>query len=177
MKNTVKVSPEEGRQNDKLFQFIIFKLAGEDYGIHIEHVREVTKTPKISRMPKTPSFIKGVANVRGDLIAIIDLEERFQLKPLLQINTFDDGETYTIVVDAGTYNIGFVVKELPSTINLPEAQIDKSADVIEKAKFKNKFIIGLGKMDGGRLVVLLDIFKIMTKIEINKVSSINKIKS
>lgn len=156
---------------DKLYQFVTFKLGGEKYAINIEYVKEVTITPKVSRMPRTPAFIKGVANVRGDLIAIVDLEERFELKSSLAVGDKSASDTFTIVIDADTYTIGFIVKEMPNTLVLSEAQIDRSADVIEKAKFKNKYIEGLGKLGEGSLVVLLDILKVLSKKEIYQVTA------
>ncbi|UII33337.1 chemotaxis protein CheW [Fulvivirga ulvae] len=160
-------------RNDKLYQFVTFKLAGGDYAVNIEYVKEVTITPKVSKMPRTPFFIKGVANVRGDLIAIVDLEERFGLKSSsLKVKDVSEPETYTMVIDADTYTIGFIVKEMPNTLVLNESQIDRSADVIEKAKFKNKYITGLGKLGDGNLVVLLDILKVLSKKEIQEVSSV-----
>ena len=56
----------------ELVQLIVFRLGDEDYGIRIEQVKEVTVTPEVARMPKTPPFIKGIVNLRGDIIAIID---------------------------------------------------------------------------------------------------------
>lgn len=168
------LSSAKGKNNDKnekFYQFVTFKLAGEDYAVNIEYVKEVTVTPKVSRMPKTPAFIKGVANVRGELIAIVDLEERFELKPALQLNNNDSSDSFTIVIDADTYTIGFIVQEMPNTLVLSESQIDRTADVIEKARFNNKFITGLGKTGGGSLVVLLDILKVLSQKEIRQVSA------
>ena len=167
--NSRKVEDSKGIEIDVSYQFVTFKLAGDSYAINIEYVKEVTVTPPVSRIPRTPKFIKGVANVRGDLIAIIDLEERFELKPLLNIGIPLVDSSYTIVIDADTYTIGFVVTEMPSTLILSEAQIDRSADIIEKARFKNKYIEGLGKIGEGRLVVLLDILKVLSKEEITQV--------
>lgn len=169
-KSSTTVTDELVR-NDRLYQFVTFKLAGGDYAVNIEYVKEVTITPKISRMPRTPFFIKGVANVRGDLIAIVDLEERFRLKPSsLKVKEMSGSGTFTMVIDADTYTIGFIVKEMPNTLVLSESQIDRSADVIEKAKFKNQYITGLGKLGDGNLVVLLDILKVLSKKEIQQVT-------
>src|SRR5690349_21297801 len=84
---------------------IVFKLGSEEYGIRIEQVKEVTVTPEITRMPKTPSFIKGVANIRGDIIAIMDLEERFRIR-----SSHPDPEmtTYTLAIEAKDYTIGII---------------------------------------------------------------------
>lgn len=169
--NIALVQERQSKKNEVLYQFVTFKLGGEDYAVSIEHVKEVTITPKISKMPKTPPFIKGVASVRGDLIAIVDLEERFALKPALKIKDAPVTGSFTIVVDADTYTIGFIVTEMPNTLVLSESQINRSADVIEKARLKNKFISGLGRTNDGDLVILLDILKVLSAKEINQISS------
>ncbi|MEX2336562.1 MAG: chemotaxis protein CheW [Fulvivirga sp.] len=180
MKESRNQFPESGdkvaKKGDVLYQFVTFKLGGEDYAVNIQYVKEVTITPKISRIPKTPAFIKGIANVRGDLIAIIDLEERFGMKPLLRLgnDVSSNSPSFTIVIDADTYTVGFVVKEMPNTLVLSSSQIDNSTDVIEKVKFKNKFISGLGKTGDDNVVVLLDILKVLSKKEIHKLPGAKK---
>ncbi len=75
------MSEQKDVVSEPAVHLIVFKLGTEEYGIRIEQVKEVTITPEITRMPKTPAFIKGVANIRGDIIAIMDLEERFNISP------------------------------------------------------------------------------------------------
>ena len=75
------IAKAERAKPAELVQLIVFRLGDEDYGIRIEQVKEVTITPDVAKMPKTPPFIKGIANLRGDIIAILDLEERFRLRP------------------------------------------------------------------------------------------------
>lgn len=169
--DNLSVAKERSRKHEVLHQFVTFKLGGEDYAVNIEHVKEVTITPAISKMPKTPAFIKGVANVRGDLIAIVDLEERFELKPALKIKDSSPTDSFTIVIDADTYTIGFVVREMPNTLVLSDTQINRSADVIEKARMRNKYIAGLGKSNDGKLIILLDILKVLSVKEIRQISS------
>ena len=60
-------------------QIVVFRLGQEEYGLPIEQIKEVVITPNITRMPQTPAFVKGVANIRGNVIAILDLEEKFGL--------------------------------------------------------------------------------------------------
>ena len=105
---------------EAVVQLIVFRLGDEDYGIRIEQVKEVTVTPEVVKMPKTPPFIKGIANLRGDIIAIVDLEERFQLRPAgrpvpdssytLAVEAADLMETHRItsvlVVDDGGRLVG-----------------------------------------------------------------------
>jgi len=61
----------------RTLQIVVFKLGQEEYGLHIDQIKEVVITPKITRMPQTPAFVKGVANIRGNVIAMLDLEEKF----------------------------------------------------------------------------------------------------
>src|SRR5688572_6581503 len=78
---------------------IVFRLGEEEFGIRIEQVKEVTITPEIARMPKTPDFIKGVANVRGDIIAIMDLEERFKIRRHVDALSTSLIGSYTLVIE------------------------------------------------------------------------------
>lgn len=140
---------------------IVFKLGSEEYGIRIDQVKEVTITPEITRMPKTPHFIKGVSNIRGDIIAIMDLEERFNIKSSASVNR----HTYTLVIEAKDYTMGFIVKEVPQSLSLPVSNIDKAPSFIQDINISDNFIEGIGKQDN-RLIIVLDIFKILTSDEI-----------
>lgn len=149
-------------------QLIVFKLGTEHYGIRIEQIREVTITPEITRMPKTPSFIKGIANIRGDIIAIMDLENRFRMTPVSASEP--EGKlksSYTLVTDIKEYTIGLVVKEVPQSINLPVSKLDQAPAFLQDAKINESYIEGIGKLDD-RLIIVLDIYKILTSDEIRE---------
>lgn len=149
-----------------LKQFIVFKLADEEYAIPIEDVKEVNYTPVISKMPKTPAFIKGVANIRGDVIAIIDLETRFQIKPKLSLPTKNVARSFTMVIEAEEdYTVGFLTRGMPQSLAISESQIERNANIIKRAKIQSNFIVGLGKVDD-RLIIILDINKILNDKEI-----------
>jgi purine-binding chemotaxis protein CheW len=142
---------------------IVFVLGAEEYAIRIEQVKEVTLTPDITRMPKTPAFIKGVANIRGDIIAIMDLEERFKIsKVKSDIAVYRN--TYTLVLDAGDFTIGLIVKEVPQSLSLPVSQIDKTPSFIQELNINENFIEGIGKTQN-RLIIILDILRILTSDE------------
>ncbi|AMM52099.1 chemotaxis protein CheW [Rufibacter sp. DG15C] len=146
---------------EPMVHLIVFKLGIEEFGVRIEQVKEVTITPEITRMPKTPSFIKGVANIRGDILAIMDLEERFQVER----SASTDRHTYTLVIEAKDYTLGFIVKEVPQSLTLPVSSIDKAPSFIQDININENFIEGIGKIDN-RLIIVLDIFKILTSDEI-----------
>jgi purine-binding chemotaxis protein CheW len=142
---------------------IVFKLGNEDYAIRIEQVKEVNITPEITRMPQTADFIKGVANIRGDIIAIMDLEERFKLPTDSNLaKTLKN--TYTLVIESGNFNIGILVKDVPQSLTVPVSKIDKTPGIIQSVNINENYINGIAKYEG-RLVIILDIQKILSMEE------------
>lgn len=148
---------------EPVVHLIVFKLGDEEYGIRIEQVKEVTITPEITRMPKTPSFIKGVANIRGDIIAIMDLEERFQIRTARPAET-GSRHTYTLALEAKDYTIGLIVRDVPQSLTLPVSRLDKTPAFIQDININENFIEGIGKLDG-RLIIVLDILRILSAEE------------
>ncbi|RNI25015.1 chemotaxis protein CheW [Rufibacter latericius] len=146
---------------------IVFKLGNEEYGVRIDQVKEVTITPEITRMPKTPSFIKGVSNIRGDIIAIMNLEERFRIE---RPSGATSPHTYTLVMEAKDYTMGFIVHEVPQSLTLPVSSIDKAPSFIQDININENFIEGIGKYED-RLIIVLDIFKILTSEEVLQLKS------
>ena len=158
-KRDLKVEP--------VVHLIVFKLGIEEYGIRIEQVKEVTITPEIARMPKTPPFIKGVANIRGDIIAIMDLEERFHIEPPAGEVTRNYKNTFTLALEASDYTIGLIVREMPQSLTIPVSQIDKTPAFIQDLNINENFIEGIGKING-RLIIVLDILRILTSNEVQQ---------
>lgn len=172
---TLSEKENKEAEDDNLRQFIVFKLAAEEYAVSIEDVKEVTYTPVISKMPKTPDFIKGVANIRGEVIAILDLEQRFNLSSGLKLPGSAKRQSFTMVIDVDdTYSVGFITRGIPHTLLISEKNIERSANVIKRSKVQNKFIDGLGKV-GDRLIIILDVNKILNDEEIKFLTG-NKVK-
>lgn len=163
-----KEDAAKAKVNEPLLHLIVFKLGAEFYGIKIEQVKEVTVTPSITRMPRTPDFVKGVANIRGDIIAIMDLEERFGIRPDTSAHT---GEiTYTLVIEAKDYSIGIVVKEVPQSLNLSVSKMDKTPSFLQDISLQENYIEGIAKV-GDRLIIVLDMYKILSNDEIRQLSN------
>ncbi len=146
----------------ELVQLIVFRLGDEDYGIRIEQVKEVTVTPEVARMPKTPPFIKGIANLRGDIIAIIDLEERFRLRPA---GRELPERTYTVAVEAPDYTLGLVVREVPRPFTLPLSQIEPAPEFVQDST-RDKYLEGIAKLPDGGIIIVLDMRKLLTPSEV-----------
>lgn len=158
---------KKGIKQEPLIQLIVFRLGSEEYGIRIEQVKEVTLTPEIARMPKTPDFVKGIANLRGDIITIIDLEERFQLRVTSESLP---SSSYTMAIEGKDYTIGIVVREVPQPLSVPASIIEKAPEFIQDINIQDKYIEGIAKVDG-RIIVVLDMLKLLTPAEIMQLSS------
>jgi purine-binding chemotaxis protein CheW len=158
MKKENAQTKQEENVTEPNVHLIVFKLGGEEYGIRIEQVKEVTITPDIARMPRTPDFIKGVANIRGDIIAIMDLEGRFKIAP---VEISNNKQTYTLVIETDSYNMGILVREVPQSLTVGLSKIDKTPGLIQEVNVHENFIDGIAKV-GSRLIIVLDIRKILT---------------
>lgn len=149
---------------EAVVQLIVFRLGDEDYGIRIEQVKEVTITPEVVRMPKTPPFIKGITNLRGDIIAVVDLEERFQLRPAGRpVPEF----SYTLAVEAPDYTLGLIVREVPRPITIPVSAIEPAPEFVQDSGQRDKYLEGIAKLPNGQgVIIVLDMPKLLTPSEI-----------
>ena len=144
------------------FQIIVFKQGEEEYALHIDQIKEVVITPTITRMPQTPSFVRGVANIRGNIIAIVDLEEMFGLKRTIPmaIGTNHLGKNFTLVVQSEDLKMGILVNEVPNTLSVSQKDFDESVNIINDSRVNSNYIRGIIKANQ-RLIILIDIFKVI----------------
>lgn len=149
---------QKSKEQSELMQLIIFKLAGEEYGLSIDQIKEVVLTPRVARMPQTPSYIKGVANIRGSIIAIMDLEQKFGLGAGLDEE--DDKQNYTLVVEDDAFKIGILVKEVPNTLTIEVNDIDKASTLIQYSTLDASCLMGVVNV-GDRMIILIDMVKLI----------------
>ncbi len=137
-------------------QIVVFKLGKEDYGIAIDQIKEVVITPTVTRMPRTPSFMKGVANIRGNIIAILDLEEKLGL---VADNDKDEaGKNFTLVVESDEFKMGILSREVPNTLSVSSSQIESYQFTSDQAE--QSYVKGIVKLED-RLVILIDAFNVI----------------
>jgi purine-binding chemotaxis protein CheW len=156
-RNTPKDNQEK---TTKSFQIIVFKLGNEEYALSIDQIKEVVITPNIARIPLTQPYIKGVANIRGNVLAIIDLGERFGITSEEEINS--GTHRYTLVVSSDVLKMGILVKEVPNTLRVTDDDIDVSPNIIQDTAIDNNYIKGIVK-SGSRMIMLIDIFRVITR--------------
>lgn len=164
-----QAKPQESTAKEENVHLIVFKLGEGHYAIKIEQVKEVTVTPSITRMPRTPDFVQGVANIRGDIIAIVDLEKRFGIRPAPVTEGLNPNVTYTLVIEAKEYSIGVVVKEMPQSLNLAMSKIDRAPSFLQDTNIKDNYIEGIAKVNS-QLIIVLDMFKILSSDEIKQLT-------
>ena len=150
--------------DDELDQLISFAMGDENYGVDIQTVKEVIRLREITRLPKAPVFVKGVINLRGDIIPIIDLRERFNMEQQEYTNM-----TRVIVVEVDGRSVGMVVDSVSHVLRIEEGQIEPPPPCV--GKVSEEYIKGVGKVDE-KLIVLLHITKILTteeKVDLSKI--------
>ena len=148
---------DEDTQKDK---FLTFHLAGEDYGIEIAHVTEIIGIQKITEVPDMPDFVKGVINLRGKVIPVMDVRRRFNL----EARDYDD-RTCIIVVDIRGTAVGLVVDKVNEVADIPADQIEPPP--MTKQGSASRFIQGIGKI-GDEVKILLTIDRLLFDDELEK---------
>jgi purine-binding chemotaxis protein CheW len=157
MDQAVKVMEErEGK-------YLTFTLADEEYGIGILKIKEIIGMMPITTVPQTPEFVKGVINLRGKVIPVIDLRLRFGMESIDYTE-----RTCIIVVEidgtVGTVQIGIVVDSVSEVLNIKGEDIEDTPTF--GTKLDTNYILGMAKMEGG-VKILLDIDQVLNSKEIS----------
>ena len=148
-KSTENVAAEETLQ-----EYLTFILGDEEYGIEILKVQEIRGYDAVTRIANTPDFIKGVINLRGHIVPIIDLRIKFKLGKI----DYDEF-TVVIILNIGNRVAGIVVDGVSDVLALSAAQIRAVPDLV--SDIDNKYLLGLGTL-GERMLILVDIELLMT---------------
>jgi purine-binding chemotaxis protein CheW len=155
---------EQKKHSEK--QIVVFKLGNEEFGVDINEVKEIIKLDDITRVPNTESFIEGVINLRGKIIVIIDLAKKINL----EINKRDK-DTRIIVIETNGSTIGMIVDECNEVLRISGEQIEPAPDIIKK-KISQEYIEGVGILKE-RLIILLDLIRVLGKDDMNKVDAVS----
>jgi len=141
-------------------QLVTFKLGNEEFGIPISQIQEIDRHSQITRVPRAPEFVLGVTNLRGEVIPVIDTRKRFGLEPKEA-----DDRTRIIMVELAGTKTGLLVDSVSQVLNISVQDIAPPPEAIASG-MGNEFISGIGKVDDGkRMVVLLDVAKILNRRE------------
>jgi purine-binding chemotaxis protein CheW len=147
---------------DREGKYLTFALAGEEYGISILKIKEIIGMMPITTIPQTPDFVKGVINLRGKVIPVVDLRLRFGME---RINYTE--RTCIVVVEisggSGTVMIGIVVDSVSEVLNIRAKDIEETPAF--GTKLNTDYILGMAKSEGG-VKILLDIDRVLSRDEV-----------
>lgn len=144
---------------------IVFKLGHEEYGIEVDRVQTIERMMPITRVPKTLTFVKGVINLRGVVIPVIDLRGRFGIAEAEHTD-----QTRIIIVSANEMEVGFIVDSANDVIDLNTDTIDSPPDVV--GGVKAKYLQGVARISEQRLLVMLNLSEVLNRSEIIQLESL-----
>ncbi len=146
-------------------KYLTFSLAGEEYGIGILKVKEIIGMMPITHVPQTPEYVKGVVNLRGKVIPVVDLRLKFGIEPIDYTE-----RTCIIVVEISsaskTISMGIVVDSVSEVMNIKNGDIEDTPSF--GTKLKTEFILGMAKM-GSSVKILLDIDLVLADEEVAEI--------
>jgi len=154
--------------SDEVEQYLTFLLGGKTYGLAILNIKEIIEYGEITEVPMTPDFISGVINLRGSVVPVIDLSQRFSGQSIEQTK-----RTSIIILEVRNddlkIEIGITVDMVNEVLDIHPAEIEKAPSLGDQ--IQTSFISGMAKV-GGKLLILLNIENILSIDELSMVGSI-----
>lgn len=132
-------------------QFIVVRLGDEQYGIDIQYVDNIVRMQHITRVPNVQDYLKGVINLRGEVIPVMSIRVKMELP----LDEYTKSTRIIILKLEQQGNIGVIVDEVKEVVTLENSQIDKVA--YDSKEEKDNFIFAIGKYENGGLISLLDL--------------------
>ncbi|MBV7273812.1 purine-binding chemotaxis protein CheW [Clostridium sp. PL3] len=148
----------DNREDTQKGRFLTFTLGSEAYGIEIKYVTEIIGVQEITEVPELPGYIRGIINLRGKIIPVMDVRLRFGK----EFKEYND-RTCVIVIDIQDISVGLIVDNVSEVISIQEQDIVAPPDLNKGSG--NKYIKGIGKV-GSKVKLLLDCKKLLTDDEI-----------
>lgn len=146
---------------------IVFALAHEEYGVEVEKVRTIERMQPMTRVPKTPEFVRGVINLRGVVTPVIDLRGRFGFEE----NEFTDS-TRIIIVAVNDIEVGLIVDSANDVIDVDSDSIEDPPEIV--GGIKAKYLRGIAKVSDTRLLILLNLAEVLNKSEIVQLENLEE---
>ena len=145
---------------DGVQQLVIFSLAEESYGVDIGTVSEIIRLQEITRVPRTPTFVEGVINLRGKVIPVVNLRTIFYLPAAEQTR-----ESRIVVVDLGGQQTGIMVDAVTEVLRIAAESVEPPSSVITGAD--SDYLLGIAKVEG-KMITLLDLEKVLSPEQAEK---------
>lgn len=152
---------EEDTQNGR---YLTFSLEDESYGIEIRHVTEIIGIQTITKLPELPDYLKGIINLRGKIIPVMDIRLRFRKVPV----EYSD-RTCIIVIDIDDLSIGLIVDNVSEVLTIDEQNIVEPPQISKGVR--NRYIKQIGKVNNN-VALLIDCERLLTEDEMESISQL-----
>lgn len=155
---------QEQKRSVEEIKVIVFRLHNEEYGVEVSQVRSIERMEHITRVPRTPEFVKGVINLRGVVTPIVDLRSRLGLEAVPYTDS-----TRIIIVSVGEVEVGLIVDAANDVIDIPADAIEPPPKVV--GGVEAVYLRGVAKLEK-RLLILLNLDKVLNTEEIRQLENI-----
>lgn len=151
---------DDKKHDGELLQLVTFSIDDEEFGVNILKVQEIIRTMEITKVPRAPTFVEGVINLRGMVIPIIDLRRRFSLAPKAH-----DKNTRIIDCEINNILVGFVVDAVSEVLRIPAKTVEAPPPVV--SGIGADYISGVAQLQD-RLLIMLDLDKLLSTEDLDK---------
>jgi purine-binding chemotaxis protein CheW len=164
-----RVSDPTGRAMEKDLQIVGLRVGRETVGLPISLVREIVRVPEITPVPNAPAHIEGVINLRGRIVAVIDLRKRFG-----EIAPERSTKNRIVVVEIEDRWVGLLVSGASEVLRIASSEIEAPQNIFPNEEMD--YVTGVGKFKG-RLIIMLDLSRILRRAELQKLSEVSELAS
>jgi len=156
-------------QSKEVKQVVVFNLADEEYGAEITELKEIIELPEITHIPNAPSFIEGICDLRGKIVVLMNLKKRFNLHSETEVKA-----KKVIIAEIGENVFGILVDNVKEILKIPADSIRKTPEMVS-SKINADNIKGVSTFEG-RLILLLDLSKVLSEKELEEIGKISSAK-
>lgn len=154
-------------------QYLTFRLGEEIFGLDVGKVREILDMTTITKVPRTPEFLRGVINLRGNVVPVVDMRLKFGMATVE--NTVDTCIVVTeVTLDGETTVLGALVDSVQEVFELEPGQIEPAPRI--GTRLRTEFILGMGKREG-KFIMLLDVDKVFSSDELSLVQEAGEVQA
>ncbi len=151
---------------DGEIQLVVFAVGSEEFGVEIMNVQEIIRMTNITKIPQAPGYIRGIINLRGRIIVVINLNVIMGME-----SKDNDENTRIIVASIGDTVMGFVVDSVSEVIRLQQKEVEPAPTAIAD-RIGTEYVLGVGKLDN-RLLILLNLDKILGAKELGSIQTLS----
>jgi purine-binding chemotaxis protein CheW len=149
-------------------QFVTFQMGAESYGINIMDVDEIHALQPVRPLPHTPAYVEGIFNLRGEIIPIINLHNRFNLKKI-EMSSDDELLSGFVIINISGLKVGIVIDRILRVVSIVNDEIQPPPQVL--TGIGNEYVNGVVNQEGGSYLIILDIHRLFDASEIARLKS------